>query len=274
VTGVRDLPGVDLSAIDFQAGTLDVERAVRAYHEVGVIIVRGLLRRYMDALLTEIQSAVSLVRSELPSAALLRYGWVTASGGIFTDRAGQGDPMPGYRQLIVVPVNTVNSATMRACFQDPGLHQLLHPVLKNAVHPTGSGHCMYKEALHGNEAGLHQDGLYLGKELGDVVTPFAYVVPTPVERGCIWVVPYSHRLGLLPHEESGTRAGCIPYEVCDFDNAVPLPGDVGDTLFWKETIIHGSKGNCTDTPRPAVVVRFAQRPVVEQATGAPSSAHM
>jgi ectoine hydroxylase-related dioxygenase (phytanoyl-CoA dioxygenase family) len=46
--------------------------------------------------------------------------------------------------------------------------------------------------------------------------------------------------------------------VCDFSNAVPLPGDVGDTLLWKDAMIHGSKGNVTDTPRPAVVVRFGR----------------
>jgi ectoine hydroxylase-related dioxygenase (phytanoyl-CoA dioxygenase family) len=258
MTGVRDLPPVDLAAIDFRAETLDVERAVRAYHEVGFIIVRGLLRRYMEVLLTEIEAAAETAHRELPSATLMQHGWVTPSGAIFTDRGGEGDRVPGRRQLIVVPVNTINSPTMEASFHDPGLSSLLNPILENEVHPTGSGHCMYKEALHGNEAGLHQDGIYLGEEFRDVVTPFAYVVPTPIERGCLWLVPYSHRLGLVAHEESGPRAGCIPYDVCDFSNAVPLPGDVGDTLLWKDTMIHGSKGNVTDTPRPAVVVRFGR----------------
>jgi hypothetical protein len=251
------LPRVDPTEIDFHVDTIDVERAARVYETVGFIIVRGLLRKHVEGIMAEVREAVVAAHGELPQATSMRYGWLTPSGGIFTDRVPPGHP--ARRQLIVVPLTTRNSPGMRACADDPGLHAILARFLKNEVNLIGSGQCMYKEAIHGNEAGLHQDAIYPGsEEFRDVVSAFTYLVPTPIERGSIWLVPHSHRLGLLRHEESGQRAECIPTETCDFDDALPLPGEPGDTLLWNYTVIHGSKPNSTDLARPTVVTRYGR----------------
>ena len=251
-------PRFDVSQVDFDADTIDVQRAARVYRDVGFLVVRGLMKSYVEAMVTEVREAVALAHRELPGAERGPYGLLTRSGGIFTDRGPDG---PSDRhQLIVVPMSTVSSPTMKRCAADSRLLDTLGVLLEKDVNLVGMGQCMYKEALHGNEAGLHQDAIYPGGEgFRDIASTFTYLVPTPVERGCIWLVPYSQRDGLLRHEESGNRVGCIPLEACDFDRAVPLPGEAGDTLIWNAMLIHGSKGNATDGPRPALVIRYGRR---------------
>ncbi len=254
---LTDLPPFDPSEVDFHADTIDLERAARAYREVGFIVVRGLMRRYVEPMMAEVREAVAVALRELPEAAEMRYGWMTPSGGIFTDRVPPG--FPQRRQLIVAPLSTRGSPTLGACADDARLHEIVARLVPGDVQLVGSGQCMYKEALHGNDAWLHQDAIYPGTEqYADVVSVFSYLVPTSIERGCIWLVPYSHRLGLLKHHESGLRAESIPIEICDFADAVPLAGDAGDTLLWNYNLVHGSKTNVTDAPRPAVVTRYGR----------------
>jgi ectoine hydroxylase-related dioxygenase (phytanoyl-CoA dioxygenase family) len=149
---------------------------------------------------------------------------------------------------------------MKICSTDRRLHEVLGVLLENDVNLVGMGQCMYKEALRGNEAGLHQDAIYPGGEgFRDIASTFTYLVPTSIERGCIWLVPYSQRDGLLRHEEIGNRVGCLPLQTCDFERAVPLPGEAGDTLIWNAMLVHGSKANATDMARPALVIRYGRR---------------
>ena len=248
----------DVSQVDFDAGSIDIRRAARVYRDVGFLVVRGLMKKYVEPMVAEVRDAVALAQRELPGAQRGPYGLLTSSGGIFSDRGADGPA--GRLQLIVAPMSMESSPAMKGCSTDSRLLAMLGVLLENDVNLIGSGQCMYKEALHGNEAALHQDAIYPGGEgFHGIASTFTYLVPTPVERGCIWLVPYSQRGGLLRHEESGNRAGCLPLETCDFDRAVPLPGDAGDTLIWNAMLIHGSKGNTTDMPRPALVIRYGRR---------------
>jgi phytanoyl-CoA hydroxylase len=254
---LAELPRLDPSEVDFHADTIDLERAARVYREVGFIVVRGLMRRYVEPIMAEVREGVALAHREVAEATAMRYGLLTPSGGIFTDRVPPG--LPPRRQLIVAPLSTHGSPTLRVCADDARLHEILAPLIPGAIQLVGSGQCMYKEALHSNPAWLHQDAIYPGTEqYRDVVAAFTYLVPTPIERGCIWLVPYSHRAGLLKHHESGPLAESIPSEICDFGNAVPFAGDAGDTLLWNDSVVHGSKANVTEAPRPAVVTRYGR----------------
>lgn len=257
---VGDLPTVQLSQIEFHAADLDVERAKKAYDEVGFFVVRGLLRNHMERMLEEIERAVTLAHDELAelaeSAEQARYGWLTKSGAVFTERTVDIQSPPGRRQLIVAPISQESSEVMRACSRDPKLVKIVEALLQGEISPIGTGQCMYKEA-RGTAMGLHQDGVYTRIEgYNDVATTYTYVVPTSIERGAIWLIPYSHRLELLPHDESGMYEGCVRADLCSWDNAIALPGEPGDTFFWQWKTIHGSQPNLTDEPRPTLVARY------------------
>lgn len=250
---VRDLPRLEsLSAVEFDAASIDLERAARVYAEVGMLVVRGLLRPYMEPMLAEIREAVELAYRELPEAKMERHGLLTPSGGVFS--------RVGPRQLICAPLTLPTSPTMRQYASDPLFVSLLDELLAHEVHLIGSGQVMYKVADGGVETGLHQDASYT-KDFGfkEVIAAFTYVVPTTIERGCIWLVPYSHRLGLLPHQEEGDHAGVVVPGTADWEHAIPIPGNPGDTLLWHFNVLHGSQPNVTAEDRPAVVIRYGRR---------------
>ncbi|MCC6848797.1 MAG: phytanoyl-CoA dioxygenase family protein [Deltaproteobacteria bacterium] len=252
-SSVRDLPRLaSLSPVEFDADAIDLARAARVYADVGFIIVRGLLRSYMEPMLVEIRQAVELAYRELPEAKMERHGLLTPSGGVFS-RVGE-------RQLICAPLTLPTSPAMRRYANDPLFVSLLDVLLAHEVHMIGSGQVMYKVANGGVETGLHQDASYT-KDFGfkEVVAVFTYVVPTSIERGCIWLVPYSHRLGLLPHQEEGDHAGVVAPGTADWEHAVPIPGSPGDTLLWHFNVLHGSRPNVTAEDRPAVVIRYGRR---------------
>lgn len=249
---VRDLPRLEsLSAVEFDAASIDLARAAQVYADVGILVVRGLLRPYMEPMLAEIRGAVELAYRELPEAKMERHGLLTRSGGVFS-RVG--------RQLICAPLTLPTSPTMRRYAADPLFVALLDELLAHEVHLIGSGQVMYKVADGGVETGLHQDASYT-KDFGfkEVIAAFTYVVPTTIERGCIWLVPYSHRLGLLPHQEEGVHAGVVVPGTADWEHAIPIPGNPGDTLLWHFNVLHGSQPNVTAEDRPAVVIRYGRR---------------
>lgn len=250
---VRDLPRLEsLSEVEFDAASIDLARAARVYADVGILVVRGLLRPYMEPMLAEIRGAVELAYRELPEAKMERHGLLTPSGGVFS--------RVGPRQLICAPLTLPTSPTMRRYAEDPLFVALLDELLAHEVHLIGSGQVMYKVANGGVETGLHQDASYT-KDFGfkEVIAAFTYVVPTTVERGCIWLVPYSHRLGLLPHQEEGDHAGVVVPGTADWEHAIPIPGNPGDTLLWHFNVLHGSQPNVTAEDRPAVVIRYGRR---------------
>lgn len=252
-SSVNELPRLEsLASVEFDAESIDVARAARAYAEVGFIVVRGLLRPYMEPMLNEIRQAVELAYRELPEAKMERHGWLTPSGGVFS--------RVGVRQLICAPLILGTSPTMRSYANDRLFVSLLDELLAREVHQIGSGQVMYKIADGGVPTGLHQDASY-SKDFGfkEIVAAFTYVVPTPVERGCIWLVPYSHRVGLLPHQEEGDHAGVVVPGTADWEHALPIPGNPGDTLFWHFNVLHGSQANVTAEDRPAVVIRYGRR---------------
>jgi phytanoyl-CoA hydroxylase len=162
--------------------------------------------------------------------------------------------------LICAPLTLPTSPTMRRYASDSLFVSLLDELLAHEVHLIGSGQVMYKVANGGVETGLHQDASYT-KDFGfkEVIAAFTYVVPTTIERGCIWLVPYSHRLGLLPHQEDGDHAGVVVPGTADWEHAIPIPGNPGDTLLWHFNVLHGSQPNVTAEDRPAVVIRYGRR---------------
>ena len=82
---VASRPRFDLSQVELHVDGIDVDRAVRAYQEFGLFVVRGLLRPYMDRLLAETEQAVQRAHDELPHATEMRYGWLTTSGAIIPE---------------------------------------------------------------------------------------------------------------------------------------------------------------------------------------------
>ena len=84
-----------------------------------------------------------------------------------------------------------------------------------------------------------------------------------VENGCLVVIPESHKLGVLSHEDIvGDNLGHkrrvthkamhSAYETCGKMTVLMKPGDI---LFFSHKLVHGSGTNVSETDRKSVVLQ-------------------
>ena len=77
----------------------------------------------------------------------------------------------------------------------------------------------------------------------------------PLEKGCVRVVPGSHKLGLLPHSSEGVLASVSPEEY-PVSEALPIEAKAGDALFFSYLTIHGSGINESREARTTVLIQM------------------
>ena len=123
----------------------------------------------------------------------------------------------------------------------------------------------------------HQDSHYFDQtEVGrmekhtedlHMVSVWVPLVPATVENGCCWVIPGSHRWGLLDAMRGEDRNVRLSEDIEARGTPVPAPVPVGGALFFTNLTVHGSKQNATRHCRWSVDFRFMPTP----ASAAPGS---
>lgn len=102
---------------------------------------------------------------------------------------------------------------------------------------------------------LHQDHPYFPYVGHRVAAAIFHFDPAPAERGCVRVVPGSHRRGPLEHQRRG-GAWNLPIDEWPIDAAVPLPAEPGDVVLFSYLTVHGSGVNRSDEARTTLLVQF------------------
>jgi phytanoyl-CoA hydroxylase len=108
----------------------------------------------------------------------------------------------------------------------------------------------------------HQDNGVVLPEADEtqILTVWFPLWDASAENGCLQVVPYSHRDGLLLHcPGTGKRAGFglhIPDQLFRKADAIPLPMKRGDVLFLTSRTCHASLSNYSDTVRWSFDLRY------------------
>lgn len=102
---------------------------------------------------------------------------------------------------------------------------------------------------------LHQDYPFFPHRQDTVAAAIVHFDDAPVERGCVRVVPGSHRWGPLAHQSAGGDFFLSPQEY-PFDSAVPCPAEAGDAIFFGYLTVHGSGVNVSNEARTTVLVQF------------------
>jgi phytanoyl-CoA hydroxylase len=108
----------------------------------------------------------------------------------------------------------------------------------------------------------HQDSPYFAFECPHVdrlVSVQVYLDDANEANGCLWMIPGSHRAGVLP----GLRdRGVVGKLYTDVDRAlaeaprVPLAAPAGSAIFFHGDVVHGSQVNRTDASRRAFVLTY------------------
>lgn len=101
---------------------------------------------------------------------------------------------------------------------------------------------------------MHQDAPFFPHDHHSMIAAIVHFDDAPVEKGCVRVVPGSHKFGMLPHiGEGGWHLSPQKFPV---DEAVPCPAKAGDVLFFSYLTIHGSGVNESDEARTTLLIQM------------------
>ncbi|MCB1694026.1 MAG: phytanoyl-CoA dioxygenase family protein [Pseudomonadales bacterium] len=103
----------------------------------------------------------------------------------------------------------------------------------------------------------HQDNGYGRLEPPDDLTVWITLDDCDERNGCLWVVPGSHRKGLLPHAPAH---GLMAAE--SNEEGIPLPMNAGDAVLFGSLLLHRSLPNETDRTRVAMYARYCEPHVI------------
>ncbi len=111
---------------------------------------------------------------------------------------------------------------------------------------------------------MHQDAPYFPHENHSMIAAIIHFDDAPLEKGCVRVVPGSHKAGVRNHLSDGGHH--LPPEEFPVDDATPCPAEAGDVLFFSYLTIHGSGLNTSQEARTTLLVQMRDPedlPVVE-----------
>ena len=101
---------------------------------------------------------------------------------------------------------------------------------------------------------MHQDAPFFPHDNHSMIAAILHFDDAPLEKGCVRVVPGSHKLGMLPHlGDGGWHLSPDEYLVAE---AVPIEAKAGDVLFFSYLTIHGSGINESSEARTTLLVQM------------------
>lgn len=252
MTVAPEVTPVTVEDIEVSADSLNVQQAADIFKEHGCLVVRGLLKPYLDALHRDIEAAAAESLALLEAANRVPEGWVTPNGTLFLPAP------PNYsrdKQIMVLAVNYYNSAAFFLSAFDRKTVDIVEAILGPNLELFLNGQCLYKEPVGGHPKHLHQDSAYFEHKYDGPVASLNYIVDTDLVNGALHVVPGSHRWGTLQHVDTFSHLGLDERE-WPWERALPVVGKAGDAIFFHVRTIHGSKENHSDKPRPVVIHRY------------------
>jgi polysaccharide pyruvyl transferase WcaK-like protein len=126
---------------------------------------------------------------------------------------------------------------------------------------------MNKPARQGTHLPWHQDGGDVWKlDRDPLVTIWVALDAATREKGCLQVIPGSHRLGLLSRQGS-TLSAEHARRYCPEKDVLHLEVEAGEGLLLHNWLVHRSGVNETDTPRRAFTACYMDARTLSTLTG-------
>jgi len=128
---------------------------------------------------------------------------------------------------------------------------------------ASSAHCIFKPARTGAETPWHQDESYWSGahayRTGSIWIPLQ---EASVENGCMWFVPRSHELDVVPHQSINNDPRVHGLELrADqmhlVKDAEPQPLPPGGATIHGSRMLHYAGPNRSDVPRRAYIISIA-----------------
>jgi ectoine hydroxylase-related dioxygenase (phytanoyl-CoA dioxygenase family) len=225
---------------DEQRYTLSAaERAF--YSDNGYVLVKSVFTRD-EAAAFRAHAHATAERLERTGAPIVGEGW--GSGAKVTDKP---------RALIGFHNVQFHASAFTRLIVDPRLTDraadLIGPNVQ--LHHTK---LFIKPPEKGAPFPMHQDVPYFPHSNHSMLAAIVHFDDAPVAKGCVRVVPGSHRLGEQEHLPDGLFH--LPVDGFPVEGGTPVPAEAGDVLFFSYLTIHGSGMNESDEARTTLLVQM------------------
>ncbi len=145
-----------------------------------------------------------------------------------------------------------HDATLARLLTDPKITQIAAQIIGPNVqlHHTKM---FIKPPEKGSPFPMHQDAPYFPHENHSMIAAIVHFDDAPLEKGCVRVVPGTHK-SLLPHSPDG--GWHVDPEKYSVESATPCPAQAGDVLFFSYLTVHGSGVNSSDEARTTLLIQM------------------
>ena len=110
-----------------------------------------------------------------------------------------------------------------------------------------------KPPENGSPFPLHQDQPFFPHDKDTMIAATIHFDDAPLEKGCVCVVPGSHKNGPLPTADDGNH---LPIQEFPLEEATYCEAEAGDVLFFSYLTVHGSSLNVSDEERTTLLVQM------------------
>jgi phytanoyl-CoA hydroxylase len=101
---------------------------------------------------------------------------------------------------------------------------------------------------------MHQDRPFFPHDKDTMIAGIIHFDDAPLEKGCVRVVPGSHKLGAIEHVQEG--GWHLPLDKYPLESSVACEAEAGDVLFFSYLTIHGSGVNVSNEARTTLLVQM------------------
>lgn len=215
---------------------------VQFYHENGYLLLKSVFTREEAQYLRDEAHALIRRLAEVYSENGINATWGSAR---------QITDLPA--QLLHCHNAQYHSAAFARLMLDPRLTDRVADLIGENIqlHHTK---LFIKPPEKGAPFPMHQDYPYFPHEKHTMLAAIVHFDDAPIEKGCVCVVPGSHKQGPLPHNQEG--GWHLPVDQYPLDSAVPLPAEAGDVVLFNYLTIHGSGVNTSYEARTTLLIQM------------------
>ncbi|WNR43460.1 phytanoyl-CoA dioxygenase family protein [Paenibacillus roseipurpureus] len=222
------------------------EKQLKQFNEEGYFIIENLFSaQEMDELTAQIDHYVDEHNEKLKSAGQTKDGVSRANEIMFT------------------PHLVKKNALFQQFCAHPNFVDLTTPILGGNVSLFWD-QAVYKHPETAKDFPWHQDngyGLVLSEEY---VTCWLALEDATIENGCIWVMPRTHKDGIVEHQKTPIGWQCYFGD----DPGIPVELKKGSMVVFSSLLFHRSGPNVSNSVRKGYILQYIPSGVKNIKTGA------
>lgn len=159
------------------------------------------------------------------------------------------------------------SARFAQLICDPRISDIAAAIMETPNVQLHHNKLFIKPPAKGSPFPMHQDHPYFPHDNHSMIAAIIHFDDAPAEKGCVRVVPGSHKQGPIEHQSD--RGFYLPFDQYPLESAEMCEAEAGDVLFFSYLTIHGSGINVSNEARTTLLIQMrdcADPPTVDRHT--------